>query len=184
MNVWSLERLARASNLPWSGQPFGMKIGRAAWAAATDSKWFVGVCGAARLEEPPWTPEHQKRFVAFFRQTAPEGALSGSLDDVREWAGTVPLLGEPFERDTQRPGVAAGVVVDQRRLAALLTSAPDDGHVLIWNATEAMGVSSVALDVSGRWRAILAGLNDEPCPEYETLVPTQRSPLDAFAHLE
>jgi hypothetical protein len=91
-------------------------------------------------------------------------------------------LDEVFAIEEQRPGVLAEVVIDQRRLAALLSSAPE-GRVSVWDSTIPAGVPSVILDIPGVWRAVLAGIGVVPEPDHARFKPSpvaMGTVLDAF----
>jgi hypothetical protein len=154
--------VARAEDEPeWCRNIFSLTVGRSKWTVATDRKWLVAERGNSVV--PEITDKGGSEWARQLLQLKPRGARPTSLSSLRAWAGEAPSLDDPYHIDGQRPGGVASVMLDRRRLARLLTAAPEDGDVLLWDARSQTGGVPVLclLTVGNEWRGCLAGIDCE-----------------------
>lgn len=140
-------------------QPFSFDIGGQTWAIASAGAWIVGVRGSNSYPsalDPTGTIE---RYLTI----TPARESIVDLVEVKAWAGDPPM-GSPLDEDTD-PVILQGVVIDVRKLAWILAKVPFP-KITIWDASDDLGIQAVALESKGKWRAVLAGLDDDPDPKY------------------
>lgn len=144
-------------------EPFTFKLGGQPWAVAAGGPWFVAVKGSSSfplMHDPAG-------IVEAYLNMAPVGALEVPTAHLKEWAGDFPLGGK-FEEPNKKC-LVQGVLVDRRKLAFLISRYPFP-KITFWDSTSAVGVRSLTLESRGKWRAVLAGLDDntpQDIPSYQ-----------------
>lgn len=147
---------------PHFQSPFSVAVSGSPWAAASDRRWFVAFKGPTTLQRLRDTP-HVVSAQLYLSTPVPTDAPKVDAVYLRSWAGDVPADNEAYIEEDQRLGVILGTAIDRRRLAKILTAAPE-GDLTVWIVR--LGSEDAPVPVLGlasaRWRGFLAALGCEP----------------------
>lgn len=168
---------------PHFQRPFSIAVSGSPWSAASDRRWFVAFKGPTTL--PRLTDVTRiSTAQAYMAEVPPADAAKVNVTVLRRWAGEVPPDGAPYDEDDQNPGILLDIVLDRRRLAKLLTAAPE-GDVSVW----VLRLGEQAVPVLGlatpRWRGLLAALDSPPNTDDDRFVfpPPPKNAIDLMDEL-
>lgn len=160
------------SGNPLFRAPFTYKQGGVAWSCACTTAYLFAVRGTSSFEkrDPP------QKLKAMLAAKPPENALRVKLERLKEWAAL------PVTADDS-PGIILGNAFSRRHLATLLAPLVFP-EILIWDMTEEMKVKAIGLEVRGKWRGVLAGLDGEPEAGTPTFELHEKMGIDLMLELE
>ncbi len=144
----------------WCRVPLLVVVSGTPWTVATDRTCLVAIRGHNAITRMTDT-DRVARLGELIGSNPPSDAKVTSGELLREWAGEVPTDWDKKDKDQQRSAVLHDILIDQNRLAHLLSGAPP-GDVTVWDAGAKFGKSSLGLQVGAWWRGFLGRLEGDP----------------------
>jgi hypothetical protein len=143
-------------------RPFVYYVNGQAWSVAVSGPWLFAVRGTSSHEHKVESEMTKNVLTAM-----PSFAIEVSTSQLKEWVGKPPDVWA-FPIEDRPEGAILNMVFDFRRLACLLDGIPFPKLVL-WDFTSVVGMTSVVLDVKGKWRAVLAAIEGKPDEDHPVL---------------